>query len=129
MYIGQAYQKMSSSTSENVTFASQQHPTSRRNPLSHMMFLVVHGRKLVLTIFQHKSHDNLLVTDQFSNFTLVRKCNNQTAAHVVSLLKTIFSEHGILVCMFTDQERQLTSVEKIAKYYQFEILHSTPRYP
>ena len=84
-----------------------------------MIFLVVHGRKLALTFYQPKSHDYLLVADYFSNFLFVTKLNNQTAVHVVSLLKAIILEHGIPLCMFTDQARQFMSAEfqEFAKCY------------
>ena len=67
--------------------------------------------KVDINLFQHRSLDYLLVTDYFNNFSLVRKCSNQTAAHVVSLLKAIFSEHAIPVCVFTEKGKQLKSAE------------------
>ena len=81
--------------------------------------------------FQHRSNDCLLVAAYFSNFPLVKKLGNQTAAHAVSLLKTIFSEHGIPAYLFTDEARQFMSAEfhEFSRFYQFEILHSTPRFP
>ena len=87
--------------------------------------------KVGIDLFQHKSHDYLLVADYISNFLLFGKLNNQTAAHVMSLLKTIFLEDGIPAYMFTDKERHFTSavVQGFTKCYQLEILHSTPRYP
>ena len=82
-------------------------------------------------LFQYKSHYYLLVANYFSNFLLVRKLSKQTTVHVMSLLKTVSSEHGIPAYVFTDQGRQFTSAEfqECAKCYQFEIYHSTPRYP
>ena len=86
--------------------------------------------KVSIDLFQHKSHDYLLVAHYFSNFPLVRKLNTQTAAHVMSLLKTIFSEHGIPTYVFTDLGGQFTSAEfqEFARCYPFEILHSTSRF-
>ena len=126
-----ARNKQKMSTSGNVTFASQQDPTRRRNPHPHMMFLLVHGRKLTLPFFQHKSNDYFLVPDYFSNFPLVRKLSNQTASHIVGLLKTIFSEHGIPAYVFTDQERQFVSAkfQEFAGCHQLEIPTSTPKFP
>ena len=48
----------------------------------------------------------------------------------MSLLKTIFSEHSIPAYVFTDQGRQFTlaKFQEFARYYQFEILHSTSRF-
>ena len=67
--------------------------------------------KFGIDIFQHRSWDYLLVVDYISNFPLVRLLNNQTAAHVVDILKIIFFKHRILAWVFTDQGRQFTSTE------------------
>ena len=75
--------------------------------------------KVGIDLVQHKSHDYLLVADFLSNVPLVRKLDNQTTAHVVSLLKTNFPDHGIPAYMFTDQGRQFMSAEsqEFAIYY------------
>ena len=114
----------------NVIFASLQNPTSRRSPLFCMIFLVIHWRYGAY-LLHHNSHDYLLTADHFSNFPLVRILSIQMAAHIVSLLKTIFQEDGIPAYVLTDQMRQLTSAEfqEFARYYQFEIFHSTPLLP
>ena len=82
---------------------------------------MVHGRKFFY----------LLVADYFSNFPLVRLLNNQMAAHMVSILKMMFSKHIIPAWVFTDQERQFTLAEfqEFLKCYRFEIMHLMPRYP
>ena len=68
-----------------------------------------------------------LVEHSHSNFPLVRKLNNQTAAHVLNLL----SEHDIPAYLFTDHGSQFTSAEfqEFARCYQVQILHSTSRHP
>ena len=82
--------------------------------------------KVGIDIFQHKFRDYLLEVDYFSNFPLVRFLNNQTAVHRVNILKMLFSEHGILTWVFTDQWWQFTSVEfqEFVKCYRFEILNA-----
>ena len=44
-----------------------------------------------------------------------------------NILKTMFSKHGILAWVFTDQGRQFASAE-CHECYRFEILHLMPRY-
>ena len=96
---------MSSSTSENVTFASQQEPI--------IPHAVPSGpwEKVGIDLFQDNSHDYPLLEDYFSNLPLVMKLSNQTVSYVLSLLKAIFPEHGIQAYVFTDVGRQLTSAE------------------
>ena len=71
------------------------------------------------------------MADYFSNFLLIRVLNNPMATYEITILKLMFSEHGIPAHVFTDQGRQFTSEEfcEFAKCYGFEILHSTLRYP
>ena len=51
------------------------------------------------------------MANYFSNFLLIRVLNGPVAAHVINILKMMFSEHGIPACVFTDQGRQFTSTE------------------
>lgn len=87
--------------------------------------------KLGVDIFEYRSHHYLLVANYFSKFPVVKKLTNQTAGHVISLLKTIFAEYGIPATVYTDQGTQFVSQEfkKFAIQYRFEVQHSSPRYP
>ena len=87
--------------------------------------------KLGIDIFEHRSHHYLLVADYFSKFPVVKKLSNQTAGHVIDVLKTIFAEYGIPAKVFTDQGTQFASREfkEFAIQYRFEVEHSSPRYP
>ena len=86
---------------------------------------------LGVDIFEHRSHHYLLVADYFSKFPVVKKLTNQTAGHVISLLKTIFSEYGVPATVYTDQRTQFVSQEfkQFAPQYRFKVQHSSPRYP
>ena len=64
-----------------------------------------------IDIFQYGSHDCLLVADYFSNFPLVSIFNKQMVAHMVDILRTVSTNHGILAGAFTDQGRKFTSAE------------------
>ena len=87
--------------------------------------------KLGVDIFEHRSHHYLLVADYFSKFPLVKKLTSRTVGHVISLLKTIFSEYGVLATLYTDQGNQFVSQEfkQSVEQYRFEVQHSSPRYP
>ena len=85
--------------------------------------------KVGIDSFQHRSQDYLLEVDNFGASLLVRFLNNRMATHMVNILKIMFSEHGILARVFTDQGRQFASAEfqEFVKCYRFEILQSVPR--
>ena len=104
-------------------------PSQQKEPL--VPHPISHGpwEKVKIDIFQYGSCDYLLMADYFSNFLLIRALNNQTAAHVINILKTISSEHGILACVFTEQGRHFTSAEfwEFAKCYRFKVFYSTSR--
>ena len=67
--------------------------------------------KLGVDIFEYRSQHYLLVADFFSKFPVVKKLTNQTAGHVISLLKTIFSKYGVPVTVYTNQGAQFVSQE------------------
>ena len=71
---------------------------------------VDHWRRFRLTS-SNMTDEYLIVADYFSNFLLMRVLNNPMASHVINILKMMFSERGILACLFTNQGRQFTSVE------------------
>ena len=87
--------------------------------------------KIRVDIFGHRSHHYLLVADYFRKFPVVKKLTNQTAGHVISLLKTIFSEYGVPATVYIDQGSQFVSQEfkQFALQYRFKVQHSGPRYP
>ena len=87
--------------------------------------------KVCTDLLQHKSHYCLIVAATLLISPLVKKLSKQTAAHVVSLQNTIFLEHGIPAYVPPGQGSQFTSTEFIdfARCYQFDIIHSTPRFP
>ena len=68
-------------------------------------------RKVEIDIFQYRCHDYLLVAGYFSNFLLMGVLHSQMAAHVINIVKTMFSAHDILAHVFIDQGRQFTSAK------------------
>jgi len=61
----------------------------------------------------------------------VRKLTNQTAGHVISLLKTILAEYGIPATAYAVQGTQFMSKEckEFTFQYRFQVQHSSSRYP
>ena len=78
-------------------------PSQQKEPLIQHDVPSVPWEKTGIDIFHYGSHEYLLVADYFSNFPLIRFLNNPMAAHVINILKMMFSEHGIPACVFTDQ--------------------------
>ena len=86
--------------------------------------------KLGVEMFEYHSHYYLLVANYFSKFPFVKKLTDQMAGPRISLLKMIFSEHGIPATVYTDMGTQFVSQEfKFAMQYRFEVQHSNLRYP
>ena len=87
--------------------------------------------KLGIDFFEWNGKHYLLVADYYSKFPIIRTMSSTTASATISVLKTIFGEYGIPQAVFTDQGPQFTSKEfsDFACKYQFEIQHSSPRYP
>ena len=87
--------------------------------------------RLGIDIFEHRSHNFLLVADYFSKFPAVKKLSNQTSCHVINILKTVFAEYGIPATVYTDKVRQFACQEfrEFAVKYRFQVQHSSPRYP
>eukprot|EP00914_Ancora_sagittata_P006444 GHVO01013020.1.p1 GENE.GHVO01013020.1~~GHVO01013020.1.p1 ORF type:complete len:276 (-),score=20.11 GHVO01013020.1:451-1278(-) len=86
---------------------------------------------LGMDFFEWNGKRYLLVADYFSKFPIIRHMQTTTSTNTISKLKTIFGEYGVPQRIFTDQGPQFTSAEfkQFASKYQFEIRHSTPRYP
>ena len=68
--------------------------------------------------------------DYYSKFPFVRKLNRKTSTEVIRHLKTIFSEHGIPVIMYSDNGPRYDSHEfaAFADAWDFEHITSTPEY-
>ncbi len=73
----------------------------------------------------------LLVVDYFSRFPEVTKVATTTSAAVISVLKSLFSRHGIPEVVRSHNGPQYSSLEftTFANSYGFQHLMSSPRYP
>ena len=87
--------------------------------------------KLGVDFFEFQGKQFILIADYFSRFPVVRHMNTTTAKSTVKVMKTIFAEYGVPVEVMSDQGPQFKSEEyqQFGKTYNFNILHSSPRYP
>lgn len=77
------------------------------------MRLACHGSNLAVDVFEHRSYHYLLVADYFCKFPVVKKLANQTASHVIGLLKMKFAECVVPANAYTDQVTQFMSKSSI----------------
>ena len=82
-------------------------------------------------LFKLGGQHYLLVVDYFSRFPEVIKLTSATSASVITMLKSIFSCHGIPEVVRSDNGPQYTSNEftQFAQEYGFRQVMSSPYYP
>ena len=88
-------------------------------------------KRLGIDYFEWNQQRYLLIADYYSRFPILRSVSTMSAAHLVTVLKTIFSEYGLPEELVSDQGTQFTSEQytSFAKEYNIKITHSSPRYP
>jgi transposase InsO family protein len=81
--------------------------------------------------FEWNRQKYLLLTDYYSRFPIMRSVNTMSAAYLVCVLKTIFSEYGLPEEIMSDHGSQFTSETYLAfcKEYGIKVIHSSPKYP
>ena len=83
-------------------------------------------------LFELNGTSYLLVVDYLSRFPeVVKLTRNTTSSAIISLLKSIFSRHGIPKVLRSDNGPQYASeeIQEFAKQYGFKLVTSSPRYP
>ena len=83
-------------------------------------------------LFELNGTSYLLVVDYLSRFPeVVKLTRNTTSSAIISLLKSIFSQHGIPEVLRSDNGPQYASeeIQEFAKQYGFKLVTSSPRYP
>ena len=88
-------------------------------------------KHLGIDYFKWNQQRYLLIADYYSRFSILRSVSTMSAAHLVTVLKTIFSEYGLPEELVSDQGAQFTSEQykSFAEEYNINITHSSPRYP
>ena len=74
---------------------------------------------------------NLLLMDYFSRYPEVVKLTSTTSVAVITTMKSIFSRHGILEVVLSDNGPQYLfhEFEQFTKVYNFQHLTSSPQFP
>ena len=88
-------------------------------------------KRLGIDYFKWNQQRYLLIADYYSRFPIIRSVSTMSAAHLVTVLKTIFSEYGLPEELVSDKGTQFTSEQytSFAEEYNIKITHSSPRYP
>ena len=79
-------------------------------------------------IFQLEDTRYLLVVDYYSRYPEVIKLSSTTSSAVITILKSIFSRHGVPEILRSDNGPQFDSQEMSASY-GFQHKSSSPHYP
>ena len=82
-------------------------------------------------LFELNKDNYLLVVDYFSRYPEVVKLTSTTSASIISVLKSIFSRHGIPEIVRSDNGPQYASAEFLtfASSYGFQHITSSPKFP
>ena len=86
--------------------------------------------RVAADLFELKGTTYIVVVDYFSKYVEVKSLISTTAANMVVALKSIFSRHGVLVILMTDNGPQLSCSEmaELAELYGFHHQTSSPHY-
>ena len=88
-------------------------------------------KRLGIDYFKWNQQRYLLIADYYSRFPIIRSVSTMSAAHLVTVLKTIFSEYGFPEELVSDQGTQFTSEQytSFEEEYNIKITHSSSTYP
>ena len=89
---------------------AEQKIEQKPEPLLHDVPMVLWHR-LTLDNFEYSGTHYLIVSDRFSRFIIVKKCDSLTARSTIQLLLEIFTEHRIPSLIRCDQGRNFVSYE------------------
>ena len=83
-------------------------------------------------LFNCNNHEYLIIADYYSKFPIIPKMNGLTTSNmVISIMKQIFSEHGIPSTVVSDNGPQYFSeaFKGFAQQWQFDPITSSPKFP
>ena len=118
-------------TVQNCQACQSTRCSQQQEGLSQYEFPAGPWKRLGIDYFEWNQQRYLMITDYYSRFPILRSVSTMSAAHLVTVLKTIFSEYGLPEELVSDQGTQFTSEQytSFAKEYNIKITHSSPRYP
>ena len=77
-------------------------------------------KRLGIDYFEWNQQRYLLIADYYSRFPILRSVSTMSAAHLVTVLKTIFSEYGLPEELVSDQGTQFTSEQYTSILYTIQ---------
>ncbi|KAL5502158.1 hypothetical protein EMCRGX_G008882 [Ephydatia muelleri] len=88
-------------------------------------------QKVGSDLFEFKGHSYIVLVDYFSRFLEVIKLTATTTSAIISIMKAVFSRHGILELLISDNGPQYQSHEmkQFSQAYGFVHVTSSPHYP
>ena len=88
-------------------------------------------QKVGSDLFEFKGHSYIVLVDYFSRFLEVIKLTATTTSAIISIMKAVFSRHGIPELLISDNGPQYQSHEmkQFSQAYGFVHVTSSPHYP
>ena len=102
-----------------------------KEPLMSSSFPLRPWERLAADLFELEGKVYLIVVDYYSRWFEIRRLNDQSSARVISVLKKLFSTHGIPDIIVSDNGPQFTSdaFRLFTTEYDFVHVTSSPKYP
>ena len=84
-----------------------------------------------MNLFEYQSRVYLIVTDYYSRWVEIKRLEDQTAETVITMLKELFTVHGIPDIVMSDNGPQFSAdnYRQFAESYGFIHTTSSPRFP
>ena len=107
------------------------HSTPRQEPMIPTKFPDYPWQRVASDLFFLRGVNHLVVVDYFSRYPEVIKLKSTTSGSIVEALKAIFSQHGVLETLVSDNGPQyaLQEFAEFAKSYDFCHVTSSPYFP
>ena len=102
-----------------------------KEPLISSAFPQRPWEKIAMDLFSYKSSTFLIVVDYYSRWLECKKLEEQSSTSVITILKRIFTTHGIPEIVISDNGPQFAAKEfqTFSREYNFTHITSSPRYP
>ena len=103
----------------------------RKEPLISTLLPDYPWQKIASDLFTLEGKNYLLACDYFSQYPEVIQLTSTTSGSIITVLKAIFSRHGIPEELVSDNGPRYASQEfsEFAKHYGFKHITSSPHFP